>query len=71
MVSVCVSDCDDANKWTSLISMVLFSLSNAKCQRRIPQTQSLTVNGSLMGHGYVTCNIQFHAGNFEPAAQVQ
>ena len=45
-VSVCDKDCDIASKWGSLISMVLFTLSYSKLQRKKfrTQTQLLTVN---------------------------
>ena len=45
--SVCVYNCDMAYKWVPFISMVLFTLSDAKHQRKKSQTQtqSLTVNG--------------------------
>ena len=37
-LSVCVSDCHNANKWEPLISMVLFTLIDAKHQRKKSQT---------------------------------
>ena len=46
-VSVFVIDCDVANKWVPLISMVLFTLNYIKHQRKKTQLQMLTVNGVL------------------------
>ena len=42
-VSVRVSVCGDANKWVQLTSMVLFTLNDAKHQRKKTQTQTLTL----------------------------
>ena len=47
-VSVSISVCGDANKWVQLTSMVLFTLNDAKHQRKMTLTLTLTVNRPLM-----------------------
>ena len=42
-VSVSVSVCSDAKKWVQLTSMVLFTLNDAKHQRKKTQTLTLTL----------------------------
>ena len=49
-MSFCVSVCDVANKWVPLTSMVLFTVSDAKHQKKKSQAQmqQLAANGSKM-----------------------
>ena len=51
-VSVSVSVCSDANKWVQFTSIVVFTLNDAKHQRKETQTLTLmlTVNRPLGGH---------------------
>ena len=42
-----ISVCDDTNNWVQLTSMVLFTLNDAKHQRKKMQTLTLTVNRPL------------------------
>ena len=61
-MSVCVGDRDVASKWVPLISMVLFTLSNAKHQRN--KSQSLTVNGPFMFYLFflkLLCDMDQHS----------